>query len=108
MKFSTVSPSTEVHVAAATYVDASTVVVVAPRRASAHVAHVAVSNDGVTFTSLPAVRAGGAGTYLDFEFVGEAPWGPWRLDNATVSGNGNALIEIWRTGGRLADGVTTF
>ena len=106
VKFSTVSPKTEVQIAAATYVDASTVVVVAPRRASAHVAHVAVSNDGVTFTSLPAVRAGGAGTYLDFEFVGSAPWGPWRLDNATVSGNGNALIEIRRTGGRLADGVT--
>jgi hypothetical protein len=70
VKFSTAFPSTEVDVVAATYVDASTVSVVAPRRAAAHVAHVAVSNDGATYTSLPAVRAGGAGTYLDFEFVG--------------------------------------
>ena len=75
MKFSTAFPSTEVDVVAATYVDASTVSVVAPPRAAANVAHVAVSNDGVTYTSLPAVRAGGAGTYLDFEFVGHAPWG---------------------------------
>ena len=39
---------------AATYVDASTVSVVAPPRAAAGLAHVAVSNDGATYTSLPA------------------------------------------------------
>ena len=91
---------------AATYVDASTVSVVAPPRAASRVAHVAVSNDGITYTSLPAVRAGGAGTYLDFEFVGHAPWGPWQLDNPVVSGSGTTLVEARRTGGRLADGVT--
>ena len=78
---------------AATYVDASTVSVVAPPRAAAGLAHVAVSNDGATYTSLPAVRAGGAGTYLDFEFVGHAPWGPWLIDNATLSGVGATLVE---------------
>ena len=104
MKFSAVSPATEVDVVPATYVDASTVSVVAPPRAAARVAHVAVSNDGVTYTSLPAVRAGGAGTYLDFEFVGHAPWGPWRLDNPTVSGAGVTPVEVRRAGGRLADG----
>ena len=106
MKFSTAFPSTEVDVVAATYVDASTVSVVAPPRAAAGLAHVAVSNDGATYTSLPAVRAGGAGTYLDFEFVGHAPWGPWLIDNATLSGVGATLVEVRRAGGRLADGVT--
>ena len=84
---------------AATYVDASTVSVVAPPRAAAGLAHVAVSNDGATYTSLPAVRAGGAGTYLDFEFVGHAPWGPWLIDNATLSGVGATLVEVRRAGG---------
>jgi hypothetical protein len=106
VKFSTAFPSTEVDVVAATYVDASTVSVVAPPRAAAGLAHVAVSNDGATYTSLPAVRAGGAGTYLDFEFVGHAPWGPWLIDNATLSGVGATLVEVRRAGGRLADGVT--
>ena len=90
-----------------TFVDQSTITVVTPPRKNKNdTAHVSVTNDGATFTSLPGVRKGGAGSYLEFNFVGHAPWGPWDLGVDQTSTSGVTPVLISRTGGKLVDGAT--
>eukprot|EP00227_Mantoniella_beaufortii_P007969 CAMPEP_0197578958 /NCGR_PEP_ID=MMETSP1326-20131121/3043_1 /TAXON_ID=1155430 /ORGANISM="Genus nov. species nov., Strain RCC2288" /LENGTH=1667 /DNA_ID=CAMNT_0043142265 /DNA_START=375 /DNA_END=5378 /DNA_ORIENTATION=- len=103
VKFATISPKLEINTVPATFVDTSTIVVVAPQRDIAHVAHITVTNDGVTYSALPAVTKGGSGTYLEYTYVSLATWGPWALDNHTLSSQGNSMVTVSRKG-RIIDG----
>lgn len=93
----------------AVFVDTSTITVTTPNRnAKNQTAHISVSNDGSTFTSLPSVRNGGAGTFLDYQFVGHAPWGSWDLGTAksVTSTAGVTSVSVSRKGGQIVDGKT--
>ena len=86
--------SGEVDEVPATYVDAGRITCVTPARLAPHDAHVAVSNNGVAFSSFPLVDLD-EGTYLHFAFVDEVPRGTWTLDVAAGSHRGGTTVTLF-------------
>ena len=93
--------SGEVDEVPATYVDAGRITCVTPARLAPHDAHVAVSNNGVAFSSFPLVDLD-EGTYLHFAFVDEVPRGTWTLDVAAGSFRGGTTVTIFDENHRLS------
>ena len=98
--------SGEVDQVPAKFIDSGRITCVTPERNTPHDAHVAVSNNGVTFSSFPLV-ADDEGTYLYFAFVNTQPQGHWTIDNATGPVEGGTAVTIHNdaqhTSSRLAD-----
>lgn len=98
--------SGEVDQVPAKFVDSGRITCVTPERNTAHDAHVAVANNGVTYSSFPLV-ADDEGTYLYFAFVDTQPQGHWTVDNATGPVEGGTAVTIYngeqQTSSRLAD-----
>lgn len=98
--------SGEVDEVPAKYVDSGRITCITPERDTAHDAHVAVANNGVTFSSFPLV-ADDEGTYLYFAFVDTEPQGHWTIDNATGPVEGGTDVTIFNsaqyTSSRLSD-----
>lgn len=92
MRFS--SASGEVDEVPAVFVDAGRITCVTPARITTHDAHVAVSNNGVAFSSFPLVDLD-EGTYLHFSFVNTKPVGSWVLDVAAGSHKGGTSVTIY-------------
>ena len=95
------APSGEVDEVPATYVDAGRITCVTPARLAPHDAHVAVSNNGVAFSSFPLVDLD-EGTYLHFAFVDEEPRGTWTLDVAAGSWRGGTTVTIFDENHRMS------
>ena len=85
--------SGEVDEERATWLDSGRIRVITPARHAAHVAHVAVANDGRTFSSFPLVTDD-AGKYLQFRFVDTNPLGAWVLDNVTGPVEGGTWVTV--------------
>ena len=93
--------SGEVDEVPATYVDAGRITCVTPARLAPHDAHVAVSNNGVAFSSFPLVDLD-EGTYLHFAFVDEVPRGTWSLDVAAGSFRGGTTVTVFDENHRMS------
>jgi len=93
--------SGEVDEVPATYVDAGRITCVTPARLAPHDAHVAVSNNGVAFSSFPLVDLD-EGTYLHFAFVDEVPRGTWTLDVAAGSHRGGTTVTLFDENHRMS------
>ena len=91
----------EVDEVPATYVDAGRITCVTPARLAPHDAHVAVSNNGVAFSSFPLVDLD-EGTYLHFAFVDEVPRGTWSLDVAAGSFRGGTTVTVFDENHRMS------
>ena len=92
VRFSAVSG--EIDEVPATYVDAGRITCISPARLTTHDAHVAVSNNGVAFSSFPLVDFD-EGTYLRFSYVSHVPKGTWVLDVAAGSFRGGTRVTIF-------------
>ena len=93
--------SGEVDEVPATYVDAGRITCVTPARLAPHDAHVAVSSNGVAFSSFPLVDLD-EGTYLHFAFVDEVPRGTWSLDVAAGSFRGGTTVTVFDENHRMS------
>ena len=93
--------SGEVDEVPATYVDAGRITCVTPARLAPHDAHIAVSNNGVAFSSFPLVDLD-EGTYLHFAFVDEVPRGTWSLDVAAGSFRGGTTVTVFDENHRMS------